>query len=267
MRAVPFALADDAVIGNRGRIGARVRTGQREARHFAAVGEPRQVILLLFLRAVMHRAARPGRANSARATVELTVEDMRRPSSAARPSAHSAEKPSPPYSFGMFMPKNLFFLRKSQISGGRSARSCVISQSSLMLHSSSHGPSRNACSSAESSGFGCASNCRPRPACRETARLRIRPCRLPAQCVRCRTAAAGSSDRIASSGALSLRRRNCGRFSGTATSAKESAKSRSPASMNSRASRPRPSRRRRLPSRGASRCADKPPRAKPRWPR
>ena len=70
----------------------------------------------------------------------------------------SAEKPRPPYSFGMIMPKNFFFLRKSQVSGVRSARSCVISQSSIMRQSSSTGPSRNACSSTESVGFGCASS-------------------------------------------------------------------------------------------------------------
>ena len=32
----------------------------------------------------------------------------------------SAEKPRPPYSFGMLRPKNLFFLMKSQVSGLRS---------------------------------------------------------------------------------------------------------------------------------------------------
>ncbi len=37
-------------------------------------------------------------------------------------------------------------------SGGRSARACVMSQSSSIAHKSSHGPSRNACSSAVSVG-------------------------------------------------------------------------------------------------------------------
>ena len=66
----------------------------------------------------------------------------------------SAEKPRPPYSFGMIMPKNRFFLMKSHSSGGRSAWTWVISQSLTILHSSSTGPSRKACSSAVSSGLG-----------------------------------------------------------------------------------------------------------------
>jgi hypothetical protein len=66
----------------------------------------------------------------------------------------SAEKPRPPYSFGMIMPKNLFFLMKSHSSGGRSAWTWVISQSLVIRHSSSTGPSRKACSSAVSCGFG-----------------------------------------------------------------------------------------------------------------
>ncbi len=53
VRAVPFALADDAVVGDRGRVGACVRPGQREARHFAAVGEARQVMILLLLRSIV----------------------------------------------------------------------------------------------------------------------------------------------------------------------------------------------------------------------
>jgi hypothetical protein len=70
-----------------------------------------------------------------------------------------AEKPSPPYSFGMIMPKNLCFLRYSQISGGRSARTWVISQSLVMRQTSSTGPSRKACSAAVRVGLGCASSC------------------------------------------------------------------------------------------------------------
>ena len=66
----------------------------------------------------------------------------------------SAEKPRPPYSFGTIIPKNLFFLMNSHISGGRSARTWVMSQSSIIRHSSLHGPSRKACSSAVSAGFG-----------------------------------------------------------------------------------------------------------------
>jgi hypothetical protein len=54
-RAVPLAHADDAVIGDRRGVGARPRTGQAEAGHFAAVGQARQVVVLLFLRAVVHQ--------------------------------------------------------------------------------------------------------------------------------------------------------------------------------------------------------------------
>src|SRR5690606_23562379 len=42
---VPFALADDAVVGDRGGVRARVRAGQRETRDLAAVGEARQVVV------------------------------------------------------------------------------------------------------------------------------------------------------------------------------------------------------------------------------
>ena len=56
------------------------------------------------------------------------------------------------------MPKNLFFLMNSHTFGGRSASSWVICQSSIMLHSSSTGPSRKACSSTLSSGLGCFSS-------------------------------------------------------------------------------------------------------------
>ena len=62
----------------------------------------------------------------------------------------NAEKPSPPYSFGMIMAKNLWRLRKSHTSGGRSHSSKVICQSLSMWQSSLTGPSRNACSSAVS---------------------------------------------------------------------------------------------------------------------
>ncbi len=65
--AVPLALADDAVIGNRGGVGTGERTGQAEAGHFTAIGQARQVLVLLFLGAVMHqqftRAQRVGYAD------------------------------------------------------------------------------------------------------------------------------------------------------------------------------------------------------------
>ncbi len=65
-----------------------------------------------------------------------------------------AEKPRPPYSFGMIIPKNLFFFRNSQISGARSARTWVVSQSLVIPQTSSTGPSMKACSSAVSIGLG-----------------------------------------------------------------------------------------------------------------
>ena len=65
--AVPLALADDAVVRNGGGVGTGERTGQAEAGHFAAIGQARQVLILLFLGAVMHqqltRAQRVGHAD------------------------------------------------------------------------------------------------------------------------------------------------------------------------------------------------------------
>ncbi|MNN07410.1 hypothetical protein D3C81_1202340 [compost metagenome] len=51
--ALPHALADDAEVGNRGRIGTGERAGQAEAGHFLADGQTRQVVILLGLRAVV----------------------------------------------------------------------------------------------------------------------------------------------------------------------------------------------------------------------
>src|SRR5690606_36919551 len=70
----------------------------------------------------------------------------------------SAEKPRPPYSLGTIMPKNLLVLMNSHISGGRAARTWVMSQSLVIAQTCSHGPSRNACSSADSLGAGWSSN-------------------------------------------------------------------------------------------------------------
>ena len=50
------------------------------------------------------------------------------------------------------MAKKPRVLRNSHTAAGRSARSWVMLQSSSMRHSSSHGPSRNAASAAESFG-------------------------------------------------------------------------------------------------------------------
>src|SRR5712672_405621 len=60
------------------------------------------------------------------------------------------EKPSPPYSFGMIMPKNFSRLMKSQTSSGRSRNSQLIFHSSSIAQSASTWPLRNACSSAVS---------------------------------------------------------------------------------------------------------------------
>src|SRR6185312_7117769 len=57
------------------------------------------------------------------------------------------EKPSPPCSFGMIMPKNFLALMNSQASFGRSRHSQLIFQSSSMAQSSSTGPLRKAFSS------------------------------------------------------------------------------------------------------------------------
>ena len=62
--AFVLAPADDAVVGDRRRVGAGVRVGQREARDLEALGEARQVVALLLVGAVVQRAARPARASS-----------------------------------------------------------------------------------------------------------------------------------------------------------------------------------------------------------
>ena len=53
--AIPVTHADDAEIGDRGRIRTRPGAGEGEAGHFAAVGQAGQVMVLLFLGAVMHQ--------------------------------------------------------------------------------------------------------------------------------------------------------------------------------------------------------------------
>ena len=52
----------------------------------------------------------------------------------------------------MIIAKKPFFFRNSHTCGGRSARTWVMSQSSIIRQSSSQGPSRKACSSADSRG-------------------------------------------------------------------------------------------------------------------
>src|SRR5215831_19058580 len=58
----------------------------------------------------------------------------------------------------MIMAKNLWRLRQSQASGGRSRRSHSICHSSSMRQSSSTGPSRKSCSSADKVAGGNASS-------------------------------------------------------------------------------------------------------------
>ncbi len=53
--ALVLAPADVRVVGNRGRVGARVRIGQREARDLEALGEARQVVALLLLGSVVQQ--------------------------------------------------------------------------------------------------------------------------------------------------------------------------------------------------------------------
>ena len=79
------------------------------------------------------------------AAVSERVESLRTTSECAY-----GEKPSPPYSLGMIMPKNFWRLMKSQASGGRSRHSQLIFQSSSIAQSSSTGPLRKAFSSAVS---------------------------------------------------------------------------------------------------------------------
>ncbi len=63
-RALPLALADDAGVGNGGRVGTGARAGEREARHFLAARQPRQEVILLRLGAVVQQQL--GRAQGVR---------------------------------------------------------------------------------------------------------------------------------------------------------------------------------------------------------
>ena len=76
-RALPLCLADDAGVRNRGGIRTGARTGECEARHVLAARQPRQVMILLLLGAVVqqqfrrsqrirHGDGRGGRCRSAR---------------------------------------------------------------------------------------------------------------------------------------------------------------------------------------------------------
>jgi hypothetical protein len=56
--AVVHVAADDADVGDRAGVGAGVGAGQREARNLEALREPRQVVLLLFVGAVVEQQFR-----------------------------------------------------------------------------------------------------------------------------------------------------------------------------------------------------------------
>src|SRR5687767_11580963 len=66
----------------------------------------------------------------------------------------NAEKPRPPYSFGMIMPKNLLARIKVQTSGGKSLSSQLMRQSSSIPQSSSVGPRRKPSSSDDRAAAG-----------------------------------------------------------------------------------------------------------------
>src|SRR5262249_37058872 len=53
--AVPFAAADHPVIGYRARVGSGLRAGERKARYLQPFREPRQVVVLLLVRAVVQQ--------------------------------------------------------------------------------------------------------------------------------------------------------------------------------------------------------------------
>ncbi len=53
--ALPFALADDAAVGNGRGVGTGPRAGQRKGRHLVATRQARQVVVLLFVGAVVQQ--------------------------------------------------------------------------------------------------------------------------------------------------------------------------------------------------------------------
>ena len=53
--AFMFTLADDPVIGHRAGIGTGIRAGQGKRRYFLTLGEAREVVIFLLVRAVMHQ--------------------------------------------------------------------------------------------------------------------------------------------------------------------------------------------------------------------
>ena len=187
-------------------IGAGLRTGQGKAGDLASVGEARQVMALLLLGAVQQeQLAGPSEFGTITVTARLTlrVESLRITAECA-----AAEKPSPPYSLGMIMPRKPFALMKSQISSGIRCSSKLIRQSSAIRQSVSPGPSRKACSSADSRACGVASSARQSgspensPDRRRTRRRPTRHRRLRAPAARSRTSTAGTRPAHRKRGAL-----------------------------------------------------------------
>ena len=96
------------------------RVGQREARDLEALRQPRQVVVLLLLGAVVQQQfRRPERVRHHHRDRGARCSASRAWSPPA--SARSAEKPMPPYFFGMIMPRKPLSLMYCQACGGRSS--------------------------------------------------------------------------------------------------------------------------------------------------
>src|SRR5207253_4813726 len=99
-------------------VGARVRIGERETGNFEAFREPRQVVALLLVGAVMHEQL-PG--PSELGTITVTTSALQCEASLTTTcECANAEKPSPPYSFGMIIPRKPLSLMYCQTGCGRS---------------------------------------------------------------------------------------------------------------------------------------------------
>ena len=117
--ALVLAPADDAVVGNRRRVGAGVRIGEREARNLEPLGEARQVVAASARRCRSAARSSPGPSEFGTITVTATVPE-RVDSLVITCECANAEKPRPPYSFGMIMPRKPLSLMNCQTCGGRS---------------------------------------------------------------------------------------------------------------------------------------------------
>ncbi len=149
--ALPLALADHAGVGEGRRIGARTRTREREARNFFAARKTREVIVLLLFSAVVvqqFRRAERVRHGDSRRGGDAAAADLRQ-HARVRVGRKSS---SPPYFFGMIIAKKPFDFEVIPHLRRHVAALVVMSQSSSILHSSSHGPSMKACSSSDRRG-------------------------------------------------------------------------------------------------------------------